>query len=172
MARLQHPTCPSNGSRARVPSGRGPPEPFLRAFAGELDAQQGRSLAKRLLDAVVGLALVSYRGFERPQQTERPAVLASGEIEAPGALLTREDVDVVGRDTLRLERPHRCGDLLLAVEEARHPVDEREQMPPRVGIAVDSGHRLPPEQPFCSLTETRSAALIYQLSSSGPLVRA
>ena len=32
-----------------------------------LDAQQGRSLAKGLVDALIGLALVSHRRFERPQ---------------------------------------------------------------------------------------------------------
>ena len=56
-----------------------------------LDAQQGRSLVKGVVDAVVGLAFVSDRGFERPQQADGPAVLASEQIEAPGALLTREE---------------------------------------------------------------------------------
>ena len=69
------------------------------SLAVNLDAQQGRAPVKGLVDAVVGLALVSDHGFERPQQADGPAVLATEQIEAPGALLAREDVDVVGRDT-------------------------------------------------------------------------
>ena len=111
-----------------------------------LDAQQGRSLAKSLVDPAVDLALVSHRGFERPQQSEGPAVLAAGQIEAPGTLLTREDVDVVGRDTALLEGPHRCRDLVFALDHAGHPVDEREQMAARVGIAIEFG-------PWSSLNE-------------------
>ena len=116
---------------------------FSSLFLVNLDTQQGRSLAKGLVDAVVGPALVSHRGFERPQQADDPAVLASGQIEAPGALLTHEDVDVVGRDTVLLERAHGCLDVLLAVEQASHPVDEREQVPARVGVGIDAGHRFP-----------------------------
>ncbi len=104
-----------------------------------LDGQQGRSLVKGLVDAVVGLALVSHHGFEHPHQAEGPAVLASGQIQASGALLTCEDVDVVSCDTVLLERPHRCLDLVLAGQQAGHPVDEREQMAARVGIRIDSG---------------------------------
>ena len=108
-----------------------------------LDAQQGRSAAKGLVDAVIGLALVPYGGFEPSQQTDDPAVLAAEQIEAPSALLTHEDVDVVRRDTLLLERaPHGRG-LGLAVEQAGHPVGEREQVAARVRIKIDSGHGLP-----------------------------
>ena len=45
---------------------------------------------------MVGLAHVGDRAFERPQQTDGPAVGTSEEIEGFGALLTGEDVDVFG----------------------------------------------------------------------------
>ena len=32
---------------------------------------------------------------------------------------------------------------VLAVEQAGHPVDESEQVPPRVGVGIDAGHRFP-----------------------------
>ena len=32
---------------------------------------------------------------------------------------------------------------VLAVEQASHPVDEREQVPARVGVGIDAGHRCP-----------------------------
>ena len=81
------------------------------------------------------------------QQMDGPAVLASGQVEALRALLTGEDVDVAGRNAVRLERLDRRHDRLLVVEQGGHPVDEREEMPPRVGIAVESGHGLPPCKP-------------------------
>ena len=54
-----------------------------------------------------------------------------------------ELLDVVGRDTDVLERPHRCDDFGLAVEQTGDPVDQHEQMAARVGIAIGSGHSLP-----------------------------
>ena len=106
------------------------------------DGQQGRSLAKCLVDAAVGLALVSHRGFESSQQVNEPAVLASEQIEAMGALLTHEEVDVVGRDTGLLEHPHRGLGFVLAVEQTGHVVDEREQVTAPVRVMIDSGHSL------------------------------
>src|SRR5258708_38893190 len=140
---------------------------FVALSLVNLDAQQGRSLVKGLVDTVVSLALASRRGFARPQQADGPAVLASGQIEAPGTLLTREDVDVVGRDTVLLERPHRCVDLVLAVEQPGHPVDEREQMAARVGIGIDSGHSLPLNS-HCSGSFTRDFHLGARIS--GPYI--
>ena len=117
---------------------------LVALFLVHLDAHQGRSPVKGVVDAMVGLAFAAHGVFEGPEQTEGPAVLASEQIEALGALLTREDVDVVGRDTVGLERPHRGVDLLLAVEQAGHAVDEREQVAACVRIGIQSGHRSPP----------------------------
>src|SRR6266511_4150509 len=48
---------------------------FVALSVVNLHAQQGRSLPKGLVDAEVGPALVSHRGFARPQQADDPAVL-------------------------------------------------------------------------------------------------
>jgi hypothetical protein len=109
-----------------------------------LDAQKRRSHAEGLVDTTFGPDLVSHRGFEPSKQVDEPAVLATGQIETPGALLTHEDVDVVGRDTVLLERLHRGHGFVLGVEQTRHPVEECEQMAARVRITIDSGHSLPP----------------------------
>ena len=116
---------------------------LLAALFVNLDAQQGGSLAKGRVDAVVGLALVSHSSFERPKQADDPAVLAPAQIEAPSTWFTHEDVDIVGRDTVLLERPDRSLDVVLAVEQASHPVDQREQVPARVGVGIDAGHGSP-----------------------------
>ena len=120
----------------------------------ELDAQQGRSPAKGIVDAMVGLTHVGHRVLDRAQQPDRPAVVASEQIEDLGALLAREDVDVLGGDAAFLERPHRCHDRLLTIEEAGHPIGERKQMPARVRIAIDVGHGGLPSTAIHSLTET------------------
>ena len=116
---------------------------FVAPGLVNLDAEQRPSMVKGFVDAMVGFTFVSDRGFERPQQADGASVLASGQIQTPGAQFARKDVDVVGLDTVRLECPHRCGDIRLAVHQAGHPVDEREQMKARVRIAVDSGHGRP-----------------------------
>ena len=116
---------------------------LLFAFLVHFDADKGRALVQLLVNSMVGFTLVSHRGLERPQQADGPAVLASGQIEALGPQFTREDVDVVGRDTHLFERPDRGDDLGFAVEQTGDPVDQHEQMAACIGIAIGSGHRLP-----------------------------
>jgi len=131
------------------------------------DAQQRRSPAKGVVDALLDLGLVADGGFERPQQATSPAVLASPQIEALGALLAREDVDVVGRDAGLLERSHGRLDLALGVEERGDPPGEREQLAARVGIEVDSGHGSP-SAPGTSSSMDGLVHLIHQVRPRRP----
>ena len=144
-ARLRSPRFPSNESRARGCAWRTRKRTSLLVAPClvNLDAEQGRALVKGLVDAVVGLALVADRGFERPQQADGPAVLASGQIEAPGARspvkMSMSSVATPSSSSARTVAVTSSS----RVEQTGHPVDEREQMAARVGIAIGSGHGLP-----------------------------
>src|SRR5258708_19870677 len=79
---------------------------FVALSLVNLDAQQGRSLVKGLVDPVVGIALASNHGFARPPQSLGPPSLAPAQSKTPSPLLPPNTSHCSSRDPPPSYHPH------------------------------------------------------------------